>query len=640
MNCPRTRGSTRAQRGVALLALMVLVVLGVAWFVVSGLESAANRTASNRVNNAEVLAEAKAALIGWMIVNASKPDERNPGRLPCPEGAAQSGIAAGACDDSPFKKIGRLPWRTLGLPKPLDATGEPLWYVVSPDWALPSTSATLMINSDSMGRLTVDNQANSAVALIVAPGAPLITEGSTACPPRPQNRSMASLDPCDYLESALSLAYNPAATPPVYPEFATTGTAGMFNDQILVITRADLIPPLEAAIAARLQRDLSPVVSAAAARLRSDLAPAPLRSAAGIAVTGPVFPFANAWTNPATAAYTGTTSPPTSGGLVPLVRSRKSCSIDSSSPIYHPGCDLTLSSVGCTPGVDAQCDPASAVTWPVDPSNPSVEVTKSPKREWTVTWSNGYQAVLAVAPEYPGSVRIGDVDRCGAGFSSRFQISCRVTYGQKCGGGCGATDIDLVVTARTSTTAGKAFRRANPVLLGSTYNAGHSANSVAMQSDGSAVVTTVWRLPQIPASCGDDDCLTTRITVPALYIEDNVIFQSTLRDAPSTHSELRWFVNSRWHQLSYFAISPAQVWGRGATPCAGTDCLSVSIDGTASTQQALLLLAGRALAGRTRPSAALSDYFEGLNAVEDGSFEARTVNSTFNDRVVLIPPGP
>jgi len=37
---------------------------------------------------------------------------------------------------------------------------------------------------------------------------------------------------------------------------------------------------------------------------------------------------------------------------MPLVRSRKLCSIDSTSPIYDSACDLTLSSVACAPGTD------------------------------------------------------------------------------------------------------------------------------------------------------------------------------------------------------------------------------------------------------------------------------------------------
>ena len=60
----------------------------------------------------------------------------------------------------------------------MDANAEPLWYVVSPGWALSNSTVPPLqtfINSDSVGQLTVDGVANDSVALIIAPGPAIIT---------------------------------------------------------------------------------------------------------------------------------------------------------------------------------------------------------------------------------------------------------------------------------------------------------------------------------------------------------------------------------------------------------------------------------------------------------------------------------
>jgi hypothetical protein len=113
----------RRQRGVALLVMVMIVAVGGSWLLLTAFNSAANRTAQSRNDNGRILAEAKGALAGWVVGQAVLAGENNPGRLPCPEaagyiGTANEGIAAGNCT---LPAVGRLPWRTLGLPKLLDA---------------------------------------------------------------------------------------------------------------------------------------------------------------------------------------------------------------------------------------------------------------------------------------------------------------------------------------------------------------------------------------------------------------------------------------------------------------------------------------------------------------------------------------
>ncbi|HZV25087.1 MAG TPA: hypothetical protein VFG00_02245, partial [Acidothermaceae bacterium] len=214
----------------------------------------------------------KAALLGYvankvMDDSGSNP-ERNPGRLPCPEySSCQSasgsctpppsvndGVAAAAC---PPPAVGRLPWRTLGLDKLTDASGQPLWYVVSPGWALQSTGSTLQINFNTSGQLSVDNQSNAAVGLIVAPGPPIQMPASTTgnCPARTQSGAVSPPDYRDYLECPN------AASPVGVDGFATTGVAGAFNDQVVQVTAADVMRVIEGPIAQRIQAQIVPAIN-------------------------------------------------------------------------------------------------------------------------------------------------------------------------------------------------------------------------------------------------------------------------------------------------------------------------------------------------------------------------------------------
>ena len=260
-------GNARGQRGVVLIALLAVVALGASWFLVSRLNAeSAVVTAATRSRNAEVLNRAKQALIGWVAIQAATAGEDNPGRLPCPEhpwyignnskegimgpsvGVSNPGVGA---PNSNCTMIGRLPWRSLGIDKLVDASGEPLWYVVSPAaWALQSSLTVLTINSNTLGQLTVDGQPNAAVGLIIAPGRAMDVQASAGCAARTQSRSAPSpgINALDYLE-----CYNAATS-----SFTTSGPSNSFNDQVLRVTTADILPALEAAIANRIERETAP----------------------------------------------------------------------------------------------------------------------------------------------------------------------------------------------------------------------------------------------------------------------------------------------------------------------------------------------------------------------------------------------
>lgn len=305
------------QRGAALLALLAVVVLAVTWFLLAALRGSGNYAAQARARNAAVMQRAKQALVGYVVRQAALQEENNPGRLPCPEargyiGTVNEGIAAGSCT---LPARGRLPWRTLGLDRTLDAAGEPLWYAVSPGWALPRPGAELLINSDTEGGLTLDGRSNAAVALIIAPGPALAPPPVAGCAARTQSRGATPPDVRDYLECA-------NADVPADARFASAGPLGAFNDQVLPVTAADLLPGLEAAIKVRIERDVVPA-------LRQIYAGPEWGLPAGHVA----FPYAAPFADPGTSDYRGTVG--ATQGLLPFSAAR-----------------------GCDARVDARCIPS------------------------------------------------------------------------------------------------------------------------------------------------------------------------------------------------------------------------------------------------------------------------------------------
>ena len=319
--------SIARQRGAALMAMLAVLILGAAWWAVTALSTPIDRTASERVHNARILQEAKSALIGYVAHRAAMTTENDPGRLPCPEaagniGTANEGIAAGNCT---LPAVGRLPWRTLGLDKWRDIAGEPLWYVVSPGWTKPNAATNTVINSNSVGNLTLDATAD-VVALIIAPGRPLQISASPGCTARVQRRDTPSpaIDLRDYLECE-------NATSPADAAFVSTGPSDSFNDQVLPVTGAEMLPGIEAAVASRFERQFGPQIRTA--------------YSTGSWPANPALPFAAAFANPAAATFKGAAG--TFNGLLPVSFSETSAG----------------SGVACNPGTAGpRCDP-TFVAW-------------------------------------------------------------------------------------------------------------------------------------------------------------------------------------------------------------------------------------------------------------------------------------
>ncbi len=121
---------------------------------------------------------------------------------------------------------------------------------------------------------------------------------------------------------------------------------------------------------------------------------------------------------------------------------------------------------------------------------------------------------------------------------------------------------------------------------------------------------------------------------------------------PAANPSIAWFLSNKWYRQTYYAISPGFAPG-GVPPgnpavCnplpATPSCLTVNNLPPSFVQkndkQAILVFAGRALDGQTRPSGSPANYLEGENATPaDFIFEHRSgVATSINDRVVVVSP--
>ncbi|MBI4196060.1 MAG: hypothetical protein HY526_13395 [Betaproteobacteria bacterium] len=230
---PRRRQSV--QRGQVLLAM--LAILGIAaGALIYATVSPASLTIENEKKTAAALAQAKDALIGRAAA-----DQNRPGSLPCPDlvtnipgtNIPNDGIADLLVGNECPSYIGRLPWRTLGLPDLRDSSGERLWYALSRTFR--DDDSAQPINSDTAGELTVNSGSatlSGVIAVVLAPGG---AAGSQARDAANQNTV------AHYLEGGNEIAGTTT--------FTAGAVSGSANDRLLAVTSDALFPVVEMRVA-------------------------------------------------------------------------------------------------------------------------------------------------------------------------------------------------------------------------------------------------------------------------------------------------------------------------------------------------------------------------------------------------------
>lgn len=255
---------SRRQRGFALIVMMVIVVTGAAAALVSSLGTTAMNNARQKKTSV-ALAQARDALLGYAITYGDTHAGETHGYLPCPD---MNGDAGGnpegsseTCGTTDANTLGRLPWKTLGLPTPRDSAGECLWYAVSGTYK-NNPKTTSKMNWDNTGKLKVysadgnEISPDEIVAVIIAPGPVSVTNNPV------QDRSGihapvcgGNYTPAAYLDNDTIHDINNSGISagkfilPHEHRNANGSVTVSINDQFVYITRQDIWTAIQKRIA-------------------------------------------------------------------------------------------------------------------------------------------------------------------------------------------------------------------------------------------------------------------------------------------------------------------------------------------------------------------------------------------------------
>ncbi len=220
----------KRQRGLVVLIFVLLALtIALGFLFVSFGSSSSEKNRRDRINE-EVLQKAKEALIAYATAQKMTSLTPMPGTLPCPDmdddGISETSCGSASGSTQQANRLGRLPWKTLGLDDLRDSAGERLWYAVSSKYK--ANTANVDLNpSTGLGTITLRNpsgavmldgtsanvynaDAGGAVAIVIAPGVPLQRQDDTVV----QNRTClgGNCDPsgkCLTTPAALTPKCNP-----------------------------------------------------------------------------------------------------------------------------------------------------------------------------------------------------------------------------------------------------------------------------------------------------------------------------------------------------------------------------------------------------------------------------------------------
>lgn len=573
-----------------MITVVLLVVLVSAYLIVNAL-SRTNPEISNarQQRTMDALLQAKTALIayaastdGWQAYKGQSTDQ--PGGLPCPDSTTDTGTSPGVCSGV-ANRIGRLPWATIGSDDLRDASGERLWYAVSSNFYKTSNN---IINSDTRGLLTVGGATptTNVVAVVIAPGPPLAF----------QNRAgpTGHYNPLAYLEQYAIVGSDYTFAPSV-------SSSSTFNDQLLVITQAELMSAVEPVVAARIERDIKPYIQTYFTQWGA-------------------FPFPAQFNDPT--ITDPTVNPVSPNNVGPGTSSNTS---DRPQGAY----------VGVTPSV----------------GNGLLPITASA----AYTWSNG------------------SATRLTGGGGSMSAATCSTTSTPVAGYQCSVT------VSHSSFSTGTFSDTLNLRMQAQVANAGNSLATLPAATDvqnaNTAAASTNLTASLASSGMGNLTLLATyNYTYNCSLVFFSIVCSSTTIQAtiPNvvagpvtsiTDPTAKWFVSNQWYRQSYYAVAPSCLPGQPG-PCSAPlnpctfQCLTVknmaSDDPPPNNNKfVILVLAGRALNGSSRPSPNIGDYLEGKNLLAaqgtapyvyehragvPGLTASVTPATLINDRVAVIAP--
>lgn len=175
-------------------------------------------------------------------------EDTSPGSLICPD-FDNDGDADLHCESN---AVGRFPWKTVGIERPVDGHGECIWYAISPKARSvlqahmrgPDGTQPAM-NPAYQGDLSILDASSgvsaAAIAVLIAPGHALAGQARTPGAACSNGPSGAFLESRDGISNATG-----------GPQFVSSQTDGSFNDRVLPVTADLLFAPVRARVAIEL----------------------------------------------------------------------------------------------------------------------------------------------------------------------------------------------------------------------------------------------------------------------------------------------------------------------------------------------------------------------------------------------------
>lgn len=210
------------------------------------------------------LAAAQQALLAYALQPlGTTPCELNcprPGDLPCPD-RNNDGIAETSCSNT--SRLGRLPWKTLGVGDLRDGSGERLWYAVSERYK--NNPRLRPLNLDTPGTWSVISsegvvwdatQGNGVVAVLVAPMQPLVREDGWV-----QQREDATTEIAKHYLDSNRTADHANAQENAAQGFVRAPSTTHFNDVVWPITASQMHQAMQKQVLAEVKRSLRCVAS-------------------------------------------------------------------------------------------------------------------------------------------------------------------------------------------------------------------------------------------------------------------------------------------------------------------------------------------------------------------------------------------
>lgn len=245
------------QKGIAVWAVLLLLSGFGGWMLYSAAGAYPARQLAMQ-QTIMSLALAQQALLAYshqsLGLTQCESNCPRPGDLPCPD-RNNDGIAETSCSNT--ARLGRLPWKTLGIGDVRDGSGERLWYAVSERYK--NNPRILPLNLDTPGTWSLllaeslqwdATQGNGVVAVLIAPMHPLVREDGWG----QQRQESSSEIAKHYLD--IHVLDNASPVENTLNGFVMAASSPHFNDVIWPITASSMHQQMQKHVLSELKRSL------------------------------------------------------------------------------------------------------------------------------------------------------------------------------------------------------------------------------------------------------------------------------------------------------------------------------------------------------------------------------------------------